>query len=117
MTSEGEFVALNDLCISGDIINSCLVSMGDLYETPFSLIGDDLIIARVRAQNSRGFSEYSPISQDDRSQSAVMEFLPVMNPPTVLSKNEVLIVLEWESPNEDYSFELMKVGSTQNPIA
>jgi hypothetical protein len=46
-----------------------------------------------------------------------MEFLPVMNPPTVLSKNEVLIVLEWESPNEDYSFELMKVGSTQNPIA
>jgi hypothetical protein len=46
-----------------------------------------------------------------------MEFLPVMSPPTVLSKNEVLIVLEWESPGENYSFELMKEESTQNPIA
>jgi hypothetical protein len=61
-TSEGEFVALEDLCVTGDIINSCLVSMGVLYEAPYGLIGNDLVIARVRAQNLRGFSEYSPIS-------------------------------------------------------
>jgi hypothetical protein len=110
-TSSGDFVALEDLCISGDIINSCLVSMGTLYESPFSLIGDDLIIARVRAQNSRGYSEYSSNSQEERSQSAIMEFLPVMSPPTILSKNEVLLIIEWESLEDNYSFELFREGS------
>jgi hypothetical protein len=65
--TSGEFIELEDLCVSGDIINSCLVSMGALYEAPFSLVGDDLIIAQIRARNSRGFNEYSANSTEERA--------------------------------------------------
>jgi hypothetical protein len=98
--------------VSGEINNSCLVSMGALYNTPFDLVGDDLVVARVRAENARGFSEYSVESASESAQSAVMEFLPVMQPPSILSKSEVQMTLEWDNLDDNYSYELWKEGAS-----
>ncbi len=66
-TKLGEFMQSNECDASLQLISgtySCKVSFLHLRQSPFNLERGDLIIARVRALNIIGMSDYSQINTD-----------------------------------------------------
>lgn len=74
---------------------TCSVPMADLRTTPYSLAYNDDVVARARAQNSRGWSSWSASSTTTGKIQTEPAQMAAVTATTALSSTVVEIKLDW----------------------
>jgi len=102
--ADGEFKSFEE-CSKAPVYLKCEISMEVLRSAPYELRKGNAILARVRAKNNKGWSEYSEFDLSGKVQAFILDKPFVLPTPKYedISRTDIRVYWETLDNAEEYS--------------